>query len=617
MDRDQDRFESFTRRAFIVGGLQAAALATLGLRLGWLQIIEGEKYKTLAENNRINIRILAPKRGQIVDRFGVLLADNLQNFQAVITPEQVENVEKSLRDLQSVIPVDESSIKRVLRLAKKNSAYIVLEIRDHLNWDEVSAIEVNLPQLSGISVQAGELRNYPYKESLAHIIGYVGRVSEQDMSDDPLLSLPGFQVGKNGIEKYYESVLQGKPGKAEMEVNVHGRPVRELGRTLGQTGERLVLTIDAEYQRFVQQRLATERSAAAIVMDAITGEVYAMASHPSYDPNSFAGGISAMDWEQLRDDPAHPLNNKVTGGVFPPGSTFKIVTALAGLEAGVINRNTISFCPGHYDLGSNRFHCWKHGGHGNVNVVRALAESCDVYFYRMAAAVGIDRIADMARRLGFGSNLNFDFPEVKLGLVPDVAWKKRERKGDPTWHPGETINASIGQGYMLGSPLHLVTMLARVVNGGKMVSPWLASYKGKEDTLSAAIKAGDDLGLKQDHLNMVREGLESVLLPGGTAIASRIKEVGMEMGGKTGTSQVKRITLAERAKGVRRQEDLPWELRHHALFVGYAPTSDPRYTCAVIVEHGGSGSGAAAPIAHDLLLEIQKRNPAAKAMEKI
>lgn len=611
MERDQDRIDSFTRRAFVVGGLQGLALAALGLRLSWLQVVEGEKYRTLAENNRINVKILPPSRGQIVDRFGVPLATNLQNFQVLVTPEQVESLEKTMRDIQSYIAIDESSIKKALRQAKRNPKYVPVEVRDKLNWDEVSLVELNLAKLPGVSIQAGDLRSYPYKDATGHIIGYVGRVSEQDMNGDPVLSLPGFQVGKSGIEKKYESLLQGKPGKAEVEVNVHGRAVRELGRTSSVQGGRLILSIDAEFQRFVQQRLSTERSAAAIVMDCKTGAVYALANHPSFDPNIFAGGIPAMDWEQLRDDPAHPLNNKVAGGLYPPGSTFKICTALAGLEAGVINEHTTAFCPGHYDFGGNRFHCWKAGGHGNVNVVRALAESCDTYFYKMCNAVGIDRIAEMARRLGIGSNLDFDLPETKAGTVPDTQWKKKQ--ADKTWHPGETINASIGQGYMLASPLQLATMTARVVNGGKAVKPWLAGYSGNQ----RLYKISDaDLGINPKHLELVKRGMEEVMLPGGTAVGSRIKEEGFQMGGKTGTSQVKRITKAERAQGVRRQEDLPWHLRHHALFIGYAPVSDPRYVCAVIVEHGGSGSGAAAPIAHDIMLEVQKRNPATKAMEK-
>jgi penicillin-binding protein 2 len=612
MERDQDKIDSFTRRAFVIGGVQGLALAALGLRLSWLQVVEGEKYRTLAENNRINVKILPPSRGQIVDRFGVPLATNLQNFQVLVTPEQVESLEKTLRDLQSYIAIDESSIKKALRYAKRNPKYVPVEVRDKLNWDEVSHVELNLAKLPGVSIQAGDFRSYPYKEATGHIVGYVGRVSEQDMNGDPLLSMPGFQVGKSGVEKKYEQQLQGNPGKAEVEVNVHGRAVRELGRTASIQGSRLILSIDAEYQRFVQQRLSTERSAAAIVMDAVTGAVYALANHPSFDPNTFAGGISAMDWEQLRDDPANPLNNKVIGGLYPPGSTFKVCTALAGLEAGIINEHTTAFCPGHYDFGNTRFHCWKAGGHGTVNVVRALAESCDTYFYKMSTAVGIDRIAEMARRLGIGSNLDFDLPETKAGIVPDTAWKKKQV--DKTWHQGETINASIGQGYMLASPLQLAIMTARIVNGGKAVKPWLAGYAGDKQIYKIN---EESLGLNPRHLELVRKGMEAVLLPGGTAVASRIKEEGMEMGGKTGTSQVKRITKAERAAGLRRQEDFPWHLRHHALFIGYAPVGNPRYVCAVIVEHGGSGSGAAAPIAHDIMLEVQKRNPAVKAMDKV
>jgi len=611
MERDQEKVDSFTRRAFVVGGLQGLALAALGLRLSWLQVVEGEKYRTLAENNRINIKILPPSRGQIVDRFGVPLATNLQNFQVLVTPEQVASLEKTLRDIQAYIAIDESSIKKALRQAKRNAKYVPVEVRDKLNWEEVSQIELNLAKLPGVSIQAGDLRSYPYKEATGHIIGYVGRVSEQDMNGDPVLSLPGFQVGKSGVEKKYEPMLQGQPGKAEVEVNVHGRAVRELGRTASVQGGRLILSIDAEFQRFVQQRLSTERSAAAVVMDCETGAVYALANHPSFDPNIFAGGIPAMDWEQLRDDPAHPLNNKAAGGLYPPGSTFKVCTALAGLEAGVINEHTTAFCPGHYDFGGNRFHCWKNGGHGTVNLVRALAESCDTYFYKMSTAVGIDRIADMARRLGIGSDLNFDLPETKAGVVPDTQWKKKQ--ADKVWHPGETINVSIGQGAMLASPLQLATMTARIVNGGKAVKPWLAGYSGEQKIYSVN---QEPIGVNPAHLELLKRGMEQVLMPGGTAVASRIKEEGFEMGGKTGTSQVKRISKAERAQGVRRQGDLPWHLRHHALFIGYAPVANPRYVCAVIVEHGESGSGAAAPIAHDIMLEVQKRNPASKAMEK-
>lgn len=612
MDRDQERIDSFTRRAFLIGGLQGLGLSILGWRLSWLQLVEGDKYATLADNNRINVRVLPPARGQIVDRYGVPLATNLQNFQVLITPEQSESIEKSLRDLQSVIVIDESDIRKVLKNIKRAPSYVPIEVRDNLGWEEVSAVELNLPHLPGISVQQGEIRSYPYKDSTAHLVGYVGRVSETDKMKDPLLSLPGFQVGKSAVEKKFDLDLRGKPGRAEMEVNVHGRPVRELGRTPPLQGARLALSIDAEFQRFVQQRLSSERSSAAVVMDVETGEVYACASNPSFDPNTFTGGISAMDWEQLRDDPAFPLSNKAISGAYPPGSTFKIVSALAGLESGMITPSWSVSCPGHFDLGKSRFHCWKSGGHGTVNLKDALAHSCDTYFYKLSLQIGFDRIAEMARRLGLGAKYDFDLPEENSGLMPDTNWKKA--KGE-IWHQGETLVSAIGQGAVLSTPLQLAVMLSRVVNGGKAVVPWLAGYADKKPLSLNDGSTAADLGIKKANLDAVRVGLEAVLEPGGTAFSSRIVEEGMTMGGKTGTSQVKRISMAERAKGVRKQEDLPWHLRHHALFVGYAPTDKPRYACCVIVEHGGGGSTAAAPIAHDIMLEVQKRDPKAQKLE--
>ncbi len=613
MDRDQEKVDSFARRAFVVGGLQGIGVSILGWRLSWLQLVEGERYTTLAENNRINVRIIPPSRGQIVDRYGVPLATNLQNFQVIVTPEQSENLEKTLRDLQSVITVDERDIAKAIKMAKRSPSYVPVEVRDNLAWEEVSKVELALPHLPGVTIQAGELRSYPYKDSTAHIVGYVGRVSDVGKMKDSLLSLPGFQVGKSAIEKKNDLDLRGKPGRAEMEVNVHGRPVRQLGIQPPVPGARLILSIDAEFQRFVQQRLATERSASAVVMDVETGEVYACVSHPSFDPNAFSGGISAMDWEQLRDDPTLPLNNKAINGVYPPGSTFKIVTALAGLESGLINGSWTVTCPGHFDLGKSRFHCWKSGGHGTVNVVTALAHSCDTYFYKLATVIGIDRIADMARRLGLGSVYGFDLPEEKPGLIPDVKWK-REVKND-IWHPGESLVSAIGQGAVETTPLQLATMLSRVVNGGKAISPWLAGY-ANEIPLSINLNANaPKIDIKSSNLALVRRGMEAVMEQGGTAYGSRITEEGMTMGGKTGTSQVRRISMAERASGVRRQEDLPWHLRHHALFIGYAPTDTPKYACCVVVEHGIGGSAAAAPIARDLLLEVQKRDPKSRKLE--
>ena len=609
MERENDRFDTFSRRAVIIGIGQGAILALLGGRLAWLQIAEGEKYTTLAENNRINIKIIPPVRGQIVDRYGIPLADNIQDFQVVITPEQVENLETALRQLQKTITIADSDIKRVLRDVNRNPNYMPIQIRDHLTWDEVAVVEVNSPYLPGITVQSAEVRSYPHKDATAHFIGYVGRVAENDMTEDKLLHMPGFQVGKNGLEKQFEMELRGEPGKAEIEVNVHGREVRQLGKTLATPGKKIVLSIDAELQRFVQQRLATERSASGVIMDVHTGAVYALASYPSFDPNAFTGGISTMEWEQLRDDPTHPLTNKIISGLYPPGSTFKMVTALAGLESGVIDRNWNANCPGHFEFGDHRFFCWKQGGHGTVNMTGALAGSCDVFFYKLSNIVGIERIAEMARRLGMGDKLDIGLPEEKAGLIPDTKWKRKVRKEQ--WHPGETIVAAIGQGYVQTTPLQLATMTARIANGGKQVTPWLTAMIGGVETHT---QPWGDMKLNPENLTFVQQGMAAVLQAGGTAYAHRITEPGMEMAGKTGTSQVRRITLAERATGVRKQDDVPWNYRHHALFVGYAPVSNPRYACCVVVEHGGGGSTAAAPIAKDIMLECEKRDPATKKM---
>ena len=604
-----DQEVQFNRRAFLIGAGQGLFLTMLGGRLAWLQIKDGDKYKTLAENNRINVRIILPSRGLIVDRYGVPLAVNEQDFQAQLIPEQVENIQKTIADLRKFITIDDRDIKRLLRDVKSGSRYVPQQIRNNLTWDEVAVVELNTPSLPGVFVQAGEARSYPFRESAAHILGYVGRVAEKEMTDDPLLRQPGFQIGKNGLEQKFDAELRGTQGKIEMEVNVHGREVRELGRTPSIAGKRLTLSIDAELQRMVQERLAQEKSASAVVMDVKTGAVYALASHPSFDPNQFTQGISTMLWEQLRDDETHPLNNKVVSGQYPPGSTFKMMTALAGLKAGINDENWSINCPGHYDFGNHRFHCWKRGGHGSVNLRKALAESCDTYFYKLSVQVGIDNIAAMARNFGLGDKLDIGLPEEKSNLIPDQKWKRKARK-EP-WMQGETIVASIGQGYIQATPLQLVTMTARLVNGGFNVKPWVVGYAG---TQKMPASSWQDMQIDAHHLALVKDGMDHVMMPGGTAYAQQIHESGFEMGGKTGTSQVRRIRQEDRARGMK-QEELPWKYRHHALFVGYAPVNNPRYACAVVVEHGASGSGAAAPAAKDIMALTQKRDPASKPME--
>jgi penicillin-binding protein 2 len=607
MKKEKDQAKVFTRRAFMIVTIQGAILGVLGARLAWLQLAQGSRYKTLSDQNRINLKILAPSRGQIVDRFGVPLAINNQNFRVLIIPEQTQDIEQSLRALQKTINISEADIQDVLKKAKKSRKFVPIEIQEGLSWEDVAKIEVNLPDLPGLSTDVGERRSYPMGEATAHLIGYVGAVSETEMTEDPVLRLPGFKVGKAGIEKTFDLPLRGDGGASEVEVNVVGREVRELNTKPGVSGQRVVLTLDGELQRFVQSRLSVERSGSAVVMDAHSGAIYALASVPSFDPNSFTGGISAALWEELLANPAHPLTNKAVAGVYPPGSTFKMVTALAGMRAGIVTLQRRSYCSGVYRFGNTKFHCWKKEGHGSVNVEDALAVSCDTYFYQLATDIGIEAIAAESRLLGFGSKFDFELQEERAGLVPDKAWKAKQK--DKTWHQGETIITSIGQGALQTTPLQLAVMTARLVNGGFAVKPWITA--GGLANNRPPREGWPKMDVDPQHLAWVSAGMSRVVnVQGGTAFGARIKDLGLEMGGKTGTAQVQRITMAQRLAGVK-NEDLPWEQRHHALFVGYAPVSNPRYVCSVVIEHGVGGSKVAAPIARDILLETQKRNPAA------
>ncbi|MFP4313347.1 MAG: penicillin-binding protein 2 [Alphaproteobacteria bacterium] len=611
MSKNTDKQKVFTRRAFVIGGIQAALLGVMGGRLAWLQVAEGGKYQTLADKNRINIKLLAPSRGEIYDRNGLTLATNTQNFRVLLIPEQTDDLEQSLQSLGGIIDLNDIHVKRALKKASKVAKFIPVEVKDDLSWEEVSKIEVNLPDLPGLSIDVGERRHYPGGESCAHVTGYVRSVTESEIKEDKMLSLPGFKTGKTGLEKKFDVALRGQAGTSRMEVNVIGRQVRELSKEDAQDGQSIVTSIDKELQDFTFKRLSTEKSASGVVMDVHTGAVYACASSPAFDPNIFTRELPAERWEALLSNPGHPLTNKAVAGQYPPGSTFKMVTALAALEAGVIDKNTSFFCPGFYELGKDRFHCWKRSGHGRMNLISSLAESCDVYYYKIAVETGIEQIATMARKLGLGQGFDFDLPEERPGLVPDKDWKRGYF--GKTWQPGETIVASIGQGYLLATPLQLAVMTARLVNGGKLVEPWMSL--ANPVYAKAQKQSWEILNVKQNNLDLVQRAMDAVVNSRhGTAAGSRIIQAGMEMGGKTGTSQVKRITRAQRLAGVK-NEDLPWKSRHHALFVGYAPIEKPRYVASVIVEHGVSGSGTAAPIAKDLLIKAQEIGPSKKPIK--
>lgn len=606
MAGDNDRSRVFTRRAILLGGAQAGLFSILAGRLYYLSVIQGEKYRTMAEDNRINLRLLAPPRGLILDRNGTQLALNQQNYRLVLLPEQIRDLDALLDKLTSYVEISEGERRRVIRDVRGASTFNAIPVKDNLTWDQVARLSLHALDLPGTDVDTGEVRSYPYGAATSHLLGYIGIASEKDITqeedsqDTGVLAIPGFRIGKNGIEKQYDFQLRGSAGNVEMEVNARGRVVRELARKNPIAGQDLNLTVDIGLQQFMQQRLAREQGAAAVVMDIPTGGILALISQPGFDPNLFTYGISQADWDRLNKDENAPLLNKAIGGLYAPGSTIKPLVAMAGLEADLLDPDAKVFCPGHFDLGNHRFHCWKRGGHGHVNLTQAVAASCDVYFYDLGKRIGIDRIQAMAKRFGLGQKLDIDLPHERSGLMPNRAWKSATQGG--SWQQGETLIAAIGQGYMLATPLQMAVMAARIGNGGKAVIPHIVQ------SAAPGTPVWPSLGFKPEHMALIQKTMSAVVNEQqGTAYGARIEKSNMAMAGKTGTSQVRRISQAERASGVTANDALPWKERDHALFAGYAPVGKPRYAAAVIVEHGGSGAHTAAPIVRDLLLECQVR----------
>jgi penicillin-binding protein 2 len=599
MTRDRAPAPRITRRALMLLGLQAGVIGGLAWRMRDLQIVQNEKFSLLAEENRVNLRLIPPARGLIFDRAGLPLAGNRQNYRIVIVREQAGEVAPVLDRLAGIVPLPPDRRQRAEREIASRSAFVPVVVTEHVTWDDVVRVSANAPVLPGVYAEVGLSRFYPDAYSTAHVVGYVGPVSESDLArienPDPVLQIPRFQIGKTGVEQRLETDLRGQAGDMRIEVSAAGRVVRELGRVEGQAGADITLTIDKGLQNFAMQRMAGE-SASAVVIDVTNGDIVALASSPGFDPNSFVFGISSAEWKGLMDDPYRPLANKAVSGAYPPGSTFKMVVALAALEAGVIRPGDTVSCGGYTQLGSRRFHCWKRGGHGRVDLRRSLAQSCDVYYYELARRVGPDGISAMARRLGLGVRHDLPIPAVTEGLMPDRAWKPANR--DSPWTSGDSFNYGIGQGFTLASPMQLALMTARIASGTD-VAPRLVKAVGGVET---PIRPPVDLRITPDHLRRVRDGMFAVVNDGGTAGRSRINDPAMVMAGKTGTSQVRIITAAERAAGVTRNDQLPWNRRDHALFVAYAPYDAPRYAIAQIVEHGGGGSAVAAPIARDILM---------------
>jgi penicillin-binding protein 2 len=582
-----------TRRAFIFGVANVATMSVLLGRLYYLQFFRAEEYKTLAEGNRMKLLLMAPVRGMLLDRNGIPLANNQKNFRLFLDMDMAKNAKSALNALASVLTISDERIAQILSQAKGSRYSPPVLIKEHLTWDELAQFEffkLNYPE---IFMDIGQVRYYPFSEAASHLIGYVGTVAEseeKDFPDQDLARLPDFKIGKSGVEKMLEKTLRGTGGVRQTEVNVHGVSVRELGRKEGKPGENSKLTIDSKLQAYTSARLANE-SAAVAVMNIHNGDILALASMPGYDPNSFSKGISAKYWGELQANIYNPLMNKAIAGQYPPGSTFKLAMGLAALDAKVVSPDHRIFCNGRFMFGNHQFTCWKPNGHGSVNLHDAIAQSCDVFFYTMAERLGIDNIANMARKLGLGKVTGLGLPGEKPGIVPDDKWKRT--RYNQSWQGGDTINVGIGQGYVLTTPLQLAVMTARIANGGFAVSPRLVADENHQEL--------QPLGISQDYIAAIQDGMNAVTnTPGGTAYGKRISDPRFLMAGKTGTSQVRKLIQ----HGLD-QNKLPWEQRHHAWFVAFAPVAAPKYAMAVIVEHGGGGASAAAPIARDVLFKIQ------------
>ncbi|MCA0245652.1 MAG: penicillin-binding protein 2 [Proteobacteria bacterium] len=615
---DGERSGLFTRRALLLGGAQAALLTALAGRLYQLQVVETERFASLADDNRINLRLLPPSRGLIFDRSGHPLAVNRNNFRAMVASDRGRGADILIERLDQILTLGEADRIRLLRELRRSRNSQPAVVRENLGWEEVARLEFNAPDLPGVFIDLGQSRDYPEGELMSHIVGYTGRVSDEDLAgrDDPVLSLPTIRFGKKGMERALEDDLRGRAGVVQVEVNAVGRVVRELDRTEGQPGANALLTIDLDLQRFVAEKVKEHQSGSVVVMDVITGDVLAMVSTPGFDPSTFARGITQSEWRELLDNPERPLHNKAIAGVYPPGSTYKMVTALAALEAKVIDPWTRLPCPGYLELGNIKFHCWLKGGHGSTNVTEAIACSCDCFFYEASRRTGVDRMADMANRLGFGKVSELGLPGESSANQPTRAWKQ-EKVGKP-WQPGDSFNLGIGQGFMTATPLQLAIMTARIANGGYEVQPnlLLAKTAPREELAPPAPRdkpTAPSLRFNPQHLQIVRQGMVDVVNSSiGTAGALRRDASGklldFTFAGKTGTAQVKRITERERELGIT-QAQLPWHLRHHALFVCFGPAEKPRYACAVIIEHGMAGGATAGPIGRDVLAETIKRDP--------
>lgn len=571
---------SFDRRSVVIGGLQAGVGILLAARQGWVSLIQNEKYATLSESNRVNLTLIPPRRGAILDRHNVQLASNRVEFRIDVIPERLVDRDASIAELTGLLDFDDVQKQDLQDKLDKAHGYQPVEVIAGLEPKDFDRVLVRLPDMPGVVAKQGSARWYPTGPSVAHLIGYVGPASakEYEAERNPLLVTPGFKIGKDGLEKQFEPILRGQPGAQRAEVTATGKFVRDLEHRDDIPGKPIKLTIDAGLQDYAARRIGLE-SAAVVVIDCLTGGILALCSMPAFDPNSFAGGIGRLQWKMLNEDDHIPLLNKALRGLYPPGSTMKPMASLALQLHGVDPEEKVN-CPGGYRLGSRFFRC--DAVHGAVDMRTAIERSCNTYFWSMAHRVGYDAIAPVAKLLGLGQEFDLPGTRQRYGTVPDAAWKMRRFKQQ--WTAADSLNASIGQGYVSVSPLQLAVMTSRIASG-KNLLPSLMFGQPKHP--------GPALPFTPEQLAVAHDGMFRVVNGSGTAAASKLNVGGITMAGKTGTAQVRAL--------VSRGHFGDWKSRDHSLFVCYAPTDAPRYAMSVVVEHGTFGARAAAPIARDVM----------------
>lgn len=604
MLRDIRKNKIFNRRALVLGSAQSVLAGALVMRLSYLQLWKHEEYSIQSDSNRIKPVINPAPRGTVVDRHGFSLTKNDSNYRLLLYLDRKRDVDQLVAKLTEVLDLSDEAKNIFVTKIKNARRKSIISLMDNLGWDDLARIETNSHLLSGVSIESGIMRRYPYPSETAHFLGYVSLPSEKDIDENEqsLFMHPDFRIGKFGLEKTFDEPLRGKYGVKYVEVNVHEIPLRTLSIKAPIEGSRLHLTVDFGLQKYVTERIK-DVVASAIVLNVKTGEILAYASSPTFDPNNFVEGVSKEYWNQVNTDPRKPLSNKPISATYPPGSTFKLMVALAGLESG-FNPNTKVFCNGSYQFGKRAFHCWKEEGHGSLDLMGGIMHSCNTYFFTLANQIGYEKFTEMAKRFGYGEKIDISLYGGKVGNVPSDEWKRKVLK--QPWVGGDTLNTAIGQGFVLATPLQMALVTARIANGGIPIKPYLVRNHNifkQFDTLK------NEPLIAEAHIKFVQEGMRRVVNePGGTAYGKRIEVKGFEMAGKTGTSQV----ISKREKEMSKEENAA--NANHAIFVGFAPFEDPKYAISVVVEHGGGGSATAAPIAKDIMMEVQglNKNPFAK-----